>query len=206
MNAITSHLRKNLVAYLALFLALGGTSYAASKLPANSVTGKQIKASAVTSSDVKDRSLLAKDFKNGQLPAGPQGAAGAQGAPGPAGPEGSAGPKGEPGSALGFAHVTFDGKSFKVDAGRSRGVAQANVQRIGAGKYCFRGLSFKPTSITLTIDSLSPASTQVFANGTVDSSDQQVIDLCGADVQALVGFAKPDGSGTLDTDFYVVFN
>lgn len=58
------------VACLALLVALGGTGYAAIKLPANSVTTIQ----------VKDRSLLAKDIKAGQLPAGPQGPAG------PAGP------------------------------------------------------------------------------------------------------------------------
>lgn len=59
------------VACLALLVALGGTGYAAIKLPANSVTSVQ----------VKDRSLLSKDFKAGQLPAGP---------PGPAGPAGPA--------------------------------------------------------------------------------------------------------------------
>jgi hypothetical protein len=73
----------NVIATMALVLALGGTSYAAIKLPANSVTSKQ----------VKDRSLLSKDFKRGQVPAGKQGAAGpagAQGAQGPAGPAGAA--------------------------------------------------------------------------------------------------------------------
>jgi hypothetical protein len=73
----------NVTATMALVVALGGTSYAAIKLPANSVTSKT----------VKDRSLLSKDFKAGQLPAGkagPAGAAGAQGAQGPAGPVGPA--------------------------------------------------------------------------------------------------------------------
>ena len=59
-----------IVACLALLVALGGTGYAALKLPANSVTSVQ----------VKDHSLLGKDFKAGQLPAGPQGPVG------PAGP------------------------------------------------------------------------------------------------------------------------
>jgi hypothetical protein len=79
------------VAFLALLVALGGTSYAVAQLPANSVGAKQLKKNAVTAAKVKDRSLLARDFKSGQLPAGPRGAqgpagtAGAQGAPGPAG-------------------------------------------------------------------------------------------------------------------------
>jgi hypothetical protein len=72
----------NVIATIALFLALGGGAYAASKLPKNSVTAKQIKRNSITSPKVKDRSLLAKDFKAGQLPAG---APGPQGAEGPRG-------------------------------------------------------------------------------------------------------------------------
>jgi hypothetical protein len=41
------------VALLALFIALAGTSYAAIKLPANSVGTKQLKANAVTSKKIK---------------------------------------------------------------------------------------------------------------------------------------------------------
>ena len=80
------------VALLALFIALAGTSYAAIKLPADSVGTKTIKngaihrvdlaANAVDSARVADHTLLARDFKRGQLPAG---------LPGPAGPKGSAG-------------------------------------------------------------------------------------------------------------------
>src|SRR5947209_213213 len=48
MNRIVSHLRGNAVAYLALFVALGGTSYAAVALPANSVGTKQIRNHSIT--------------------------------------------------------------------------------------------------------------------------------------------------------------
>jgi hypothetical protein len=73
---------------IAVFVALGGTTYAAVTLPRNSVGAKQIKANAVRTGEVKNRSLLARDFKAGQLPAGPRGPAGV---PGPAGPQGPAG-------------------------------------------------------------------------------------------------------------------
>jgi hypothetical protein len=103
-----SHLRRNAIAYLALWLTLGGGSaYAATQLAANSVGTMQLKPDAVVSSRVKDHSLLAQDFKEGQLPsvpegaAGPRGAVGAQGAVGPSGPvgpQGAEGPAGRPGT------------------------------------------------------------------------------------------------------------
>ena len=94
MTRLTAHARANLIAYLALFVALGGTSYAAIKLPKNSVGAKQIKRNAVTSAKVKNGSLRAKDFPAGELPAGPAGAAGAKGEKGDAGPAGAAGANG----------------------------------------------------------------------------------------------------------------
>jgi hypothetical protein len=85
------------VASLALAISLGGTGYAALKLPANSVGAAQLKKGAVTSVKVKDASLLAGDFKPGQLPAGapgPRGDKGDKGDPGAQGPSGPAGPAG----------------------------------------------------------------------------------------------------------------
>jgi hypothetical protein len=55
------------IALLALFVALGGTGYAAFKLPKNSVGTKQLKKNAVNSSKVKDNSLLAQDFAPGSF-------------------------------------------------------------------------------------------------------------------------------------------
>ena len=71
------------IALIALAVAVGGTSYAATSLPRNSVGTKQLKKSAVTSAKVKDASLLKRDFKAGQLPAGPAGSAGPTGPAGP---------------------------------------------------------------------------------------------------------------------------
>ena len=52
-----------IISVMALFVALGGASYAAIKIPKNSVGAAQIKKNAVTSTKVKDRSLLATDFR-----------------------------------------------------------------------------------------------------------------------------------------------
>jgi hypothetical protein len=73
----------NVIATLALFLALGGGAYAALKLPKSSVGAKQLKANAVRSPKVKDASLLKRDFKPGELTAGPQGEKGDKGDRGP---------------------------------------------------------------------------------------------------------------------------
>jgi hypothetical protein len=92
----------NIVGTLALFIALGGVSYAAVKLPAKSVGTKQLKKGAVTSAKVRDGSLLAKDFGKDELPrgdAGEPGDNGRPGAPGPAGPKGDAGSPGATGPA-----------------------------------------------------------------------------------------------------------
>jgi hypothetical protein len=92
IGSVTRHLRHNLIAYVALLFAMGGTSYAATTklLPPNSVGTRQ----------VINGALLKQDFKSGQLPRGtrgPQGITGAPGPAGPAGPAGSAGAKGEVG-------------------------------------------------------------------------------------------------------------
>jgi hypothetical protein len=78
----------NVVSVIALFVALGGSSYAAIKITGknvkdSSLTGKDVKNSSLTTSDVKNRSLLAKDFKTGQLPKGEKGEKGDAGPPGP---------------------------------------------------------------------------------------------------------------------------
>jgi hypothetical protein len=81
----------NVIATIALFSALGGGAYAASKIPKNSVGTAQLKSNAVISSKVKNRSLLAVDFKAGQLPKGPKGDQGIQGLKGDKGDKGDTG-------------------------------------------------------------------------------------------------------------------
>ncbi len=100
-----AYVRSNAIALLALFVALGGTSYAALALPANSVGTKQLRNGAVTAAKVRKGSLLAKDFRAGQLPRGPRGLTGPQGAPGQQGLKGDPGTPGAPGTARAYALV-----------------------------------------------------------------------------------------------------
>jgi hypothetical protein len=83
LRAIARHFRTNLVGYLALLVALGGTGYAAGSklLPPNSVGSAQ----------VINHSLSKSDFKPGQLPRGARGATGGTGPPGPSGASGLSG-------------------------------------------------------------------------------------------------------------------
>jgi hypothetical protein len=96
----------NVISVLALFLALGGTGYAALKLPKNSVGAKQIKRNAINSAKVRNRSLKVVDFGPGQLPVGAAGPTGATGRTGPTGPRGPAGTNGTNGTNGTFGSVT----------------------------------------------------------------------------------------------------
>src|SRR5262249_16407884 len=110
MRRIREHLTyANVCASLALFIALGGTSYAAFSLPrdsvgerelrARSVGTSELKASAVTSRNVRDGSIAPRDLSATARsalagPPGPQGVAGqtgATGSKGERGPQGAAG-------------------------------------------------------------------------------------------------------------------
>jgi hypothetical protein len=90
------------IAFVALFVALGGSAFAAAKL-----TGKDVRDGTLTGADVRNGSLSGADLRRGSIPAdrlkglptaqraatpGPQGPAGPQGAAGATGPQGPAGP------------------------------------------------------------------------------------------------------------------
>jgi hypothetical protein len=138
LSKLGRHARHNAVAYLALFVALGGTSFAAATVITgknvkdssltgadvknssltggdvknSSLTGSDIRAEAINSDDVANGSLLAQDFGSGQLPAGPQGPKGDTGAAGQAGAPGADGQDGAPGADTGAALLA----SFVADA------------------------------------------------------------------------------------------
>ena len=67
----------NVLATLALFFALGGTSYAVAQLPANSVGTKQLRTNAVTLIKINAKTRKALDGQRG--PRGPKGDTGAPG-------------------------------------------------------------------------------------------------------------------------------
>ena len=133
------------VACVALFVALGGTGYAALQLPRNSVGSKQIRKGAVKNSEiarnavtgakVRPRSLTASDFRASSLPRGPRGFTG------PAGPAGPAG------SARAYGYVTGAGA---LVAARSKG--GATVSHTVDGVYCITIPGISPASSVMSVD------------------------------------------------------
>lgn len=151
-----------IVACIALMLAMGGTGYAAIKLPRNSVGSKQIKRNAVSASKVKNSSLLAEDFAAGQLPAGAQGVPGADGV------------------ADAFARVQADGTLQPTVAGfpsQVKGVDAGDVVKgeggAATGNYCFGSLSFRPASALVSLDNADAAAADrnLVASVTIDRGE-----------------------------------
>jgi hypothetical protein len=143
----------NVMATVAVFIALGGSSYAAVALQRNSVKNAHIASGAVTSAKVRDGSLLRRDFRSGQLvagaqgPAGPHGAQGLQGLTGPRGLQGLPGDKGAPGDAgspdtpaqVLSKLAQVDGSGSGLDADLLDGLSSAALQRRGTSTACPAG-------------------------------------------------------------------
>jgi len=173
----------NTTATLALFVALGGTSYAVSQLPTNSVGGAQIREGAVSSNEVRDRSLRARDFAR---------------------PSSLRGPAGPPGTAQAYARVAADGTASFVHG-------QVESRRISTGRYCViaftrttsAGASSPvstgtPANIVVTPESAAPR----FA--TVDAQREG----SGGDCQGGTGVSVFDGLSGAPADgaFYFAAN
>jgi hypothetical protein len=101
-------LRHNAIALLALFLALGGTSFAAATL----INGSQIKPHSIAKNRLTNKAI--KQLKGNRGPRGLQGAQGAAGAPGTPGTPGAQGP---PGPGARWAAVAPDGTIARQTGG-----------------------------------------------------------------------------------------
>ena len=150
----------NTMSLIAVFVALGGTSYAAVKIPRNSVSAAQIKTGGVGSSEVKNGALRAFDFRAGELPAG---AKGDKGEKGDKGDQGAPGNDGAPGSARAYARIRSDGTIESANGDLSKGITQSMVQKdpgapggdgqtTGPGVYCLGGLGFQVRNVMVSLD------------------------------------------------------
>jgi hypothetical protein len=151
------------ISLVALFVALGGTSYAVIKLPAKSVGNRELKSNAVTSGKIRPRAVGRSDLAVSAR-TGSRGPRGATGPAGPAGPAGApAGAAAEPWRAL-----TFAGSWTNYGAPYATGAYRKDA----AGKVHLRGLLAKGAGIPASGDVMAvlppgyrPAMRYLFGGG-----------------------------------------
>jgi len=174
-------IRRNIVAWLALFVALTGTSMAASHYIITSTHQikpsvlKQLRASGREghSGPTGPRGETGKEGKEGQA------VQGKEGPPGSPGKDGKNGNEGPHGTAVAYAHIEANGK---VDAAHSSENFPAinsvehpkeNAKKEKeAGVYCISGLPFPVHNVTVTPDATSTVE-PIFATASIGPSNNQ---------------------------------
>ncbi len=157
----------NVVSTLSLFVLLGGSAYAATKIGSkqikdNSIQSKDIKDNGIRGKDVKNGSLVSTDFKAGSLPVGPTGPRGA------AGPRGSTGPAGTARAYAMIDHGVLVASRSKGILGMSPGCdsgSPCNPPSAGSGSphtYCFL-LAFVPSNVQITPATVGTSSANAVA-------------------------------------------
>ena len=158
MQRIVNHAPSpaTMISLVALFVALGGTGYALSIAPKNSVGSAQVINGSLLSKDLSRKTVAALKGTRGPAGAagvqgavgpagaigpagatGPAGAAGATGSPGTTGAAGVAGPSGPPGpagTARAYAEVNRDPAIPVLVAARTKNFTAVN--RVAQGVYC----------------------------------------------------------------------
>lgn len=130
MSRLHEHISyANVMATLAVFIALGGSAYAVAQLPRNSVGAAQIKRNAVGTSELRNRAVRLSDISVRAR----RSLRGAKGDPGPAGPPGvtyhaavNSGGTAVRGNATGFTHQGGSGL-YTLAFGRDVSTCQATA-------------------------------------------------------------------------------
>jgi hypothetical protein len=134
LGRFVDYLRRNHLALVAIFFAIGGTSYAAVSLAPNSVGTRQLKNRSVTLVKIRRGAIAALRGDTG--PQGPIGRTGPTGRTGPRGPAGPKGATGAPGPAGAVGTVTVRSSSQSVSAGAQSAFAEtcpAGAIAVGGG-------------------------------------------------------------------------
>jgi hypothetical protein len=117
----------NITATVALFLALGGTGWAAARLARNSVGPAQIRTNAVGAAEIRTGAVRTNELRNGSIALDDlsttardalRGPAGARGPTGPEGPRGPQGPQG-PSAPTAWAAINHAGQRVAGNAIRA---------------------------------------------------------------------------------------
>lgn len=166
LRRLISYVRAHHVALLALFLAMGGTSYAAITLPAGSVGTTQLRNHAVTLAKINSGTVRSL---RGQT--GAQGPQGQQGPTGPQGPQGPAGVNGSPAASMltgeGNTVPTFAGTAFAEPVGQTASVTTTELSHDELSPNT--SVIAKNLAVRLPVDPPAAGSSYTFAirvNGT----------------------------------------
>jgi hypothetical protein len=155
---------------IALFVALGGTGYAAFKLPSNSIGSAHVINGSLQKIDLSKKTVAALRGNRGAR--GVQGLQGVSGPTGPAGPKGDKGATGEPWTA-----------GSGLPSGRTlRGVFAPGGTAAGAGSIAQEGVSYgfalAQSLPTVHVVELGDPSPPPECPGTVTSPAAQAGHLC----------------------------
>jgi hypothetical protein len=170
----------NVMATFAVFLALGGAAYAATKLPKNSVGTMQIKKGAVTPPK------LSKAAK-----------ATLTGATGSQGPKGEKGLTGEAGSALAYARIEANGT---LDTAHSKNITSSSLSSI-TGVYCVTP-SVPVTSVVVSTPHTA-GDTGTFSQANIIANGDDSTTACTTPVWVAI---RNRAETNEDHPFYLVFN
>ncbi|MBJ7469859.1 MAG: hypothetical protein JHD16_01090 [Solirubrobacteraceae bacterium] len=178
----------NVMSTVAVFIALGGTSYAVTKLPKGSVGERELRNNAVSSSKIKDGAVTAADLAPGAVPSGARGPRGAEGAKGDLGPS----------NAWFTDGVASSGSLSPVE---KQGTTVARLANLPAGSYVFHG------SVSIVAHDVPSVFTycQILVNGRPVSA-ASVATLGSAAGYARAGTLAPNGATTIGEGFQVTLD
>ena len=192
---LRSHLRSNVIGYLALFVALSGSAYAVTA-PRNSVGSKSIRNGQVKSPDLHDNGVAGVDLQDNGVQSRDIQDGGVQSVDLASGAVQSGNLAASAVGAPGFAKISSGGS---IVSGRGvTGVAHTN----GTGKYCIT-VSFTPQVAVASADAglgNPGANAQIqFPGGPAGAG-------CNANEIAVITEAGSPATTVQDLPFYVVVN
>jgi hypothetical protein len=206
---LVKHVRSHFIAYMALFFALGGTSFAAvNALPKNSVGSPQIKNGSIQKVDISRRTVSTlRGLRGLRGPAGTQGPAGTVGPAGTQGPAGPAGAQGDQGPAGPFPTTLPTGKTI-TGAFAMTGETTAGGQAISDNISWSYPLSATPTVHVIASGAAVPAGCSGTRTLPGASSGNLCIFVSGEFNDSGVSTLNPDtqGSGAGRTGAWVFAN
>jgi hypothetical protein len=192
------------VALIALFVSLGGVSYA---LATGSIDSREIKNNTIRTQDIRNNQVRGRDIRNstirgrdvgldaltgldinesklGKVPSAALADAAAMGL-----------------SPVAYARVDSTGDVLEAD---TRGVTDGDVSGGGSGRYCFKGLAFTFRTAQVTVD-YGDAATGGNDHLTAQVAKGNPQHECPSGSQLEVATADASGAGAAPAGFYVWF-